>query len=262
MFIRPLAAAIGALVSSVCVSTNAAETCGVSFSERPDRDPHQATFQPYTRPIWTATATRMSCSVSVGSDDRIGWYENVGDDGRSFGASPRTLDTAADNPEYPGSRGPRWRRRSGRALGARGAGHPERASSGMRTAATGASLKASLFREIPPWPYDAHAADLDGDGDLDVLAASSDKIAWYENLGNDAFDEHGEYDGQLVLRDGEGASDVHTSDLDGDGDLDVLFASSDSGWQENTGDGEFQERPLPTGPVPCAHRRGLRGSRW
>jgi hypothetical protein len=31
--------------------------------------------------------------------------------------------------------------------------------------------------------YDVHAADLDGDGDPDVLSASfnDNKIAWYEN---------------------------------------------------------------------------------
>ncbi len=32
-----------------------------------------------------------------------------------------------------------------------------------------------------------HDADLDGDGDADVLSASSGKVAWYENLGGGAF---------------------------------------------------------------------------
>ena len=34
-----------------------------------------------------------------------------------------------------------------------------------------------------------HAADLDGDGDPDVLSAchGDDTVAWYENLGNSAF---------------------------------------------------------------------------
>ena len=34
--------------------------------------------------------------------------------------------------------------------------------------------------------YSVHAADVDGDGDMDVLSASlyDDKIAWYENLGD------------------------------------------------------------------------------
>ena len=37
-----------------------------------------------------------------------------------------------------------------------------------------------------------HAADVDGDGDMDVLSASlwDDKIAWYENDGSESFTEH------------------------------------------------------------------------
>ena len=43
--------------------------------------------------------------------------------------------------------------------------------------------------------YDAtsvYAADVDGDGDMDVLSASysDDKIAWYENDGSGSFTEH------------------------------------------------------------------------
>ena len=38
-------------------------------------------------------------------------------------------------------------------------------------------------------PRGIYAADLDGDGDLDVLSASflDDRFAWYENLGAGAF---------------------------------------------------------------------------
>jgi len=32
-----------------------------------------------------------------------------------------------------------------------------------------------------PGATSVYAADLDGDGDLDVLLATGDKIAWYEN---------------------------------------------------------------------------------
>ena len=40
--------------------------------------------------------------------------------------------------------------------------------------------------------YSVHAADVDGDGDMDVLSASGsdDKIAWYENDGSESFTEH------------------------------------------------------------------------
>ena len=41
--------------------------------------------------------------------------------------------------------------------------------------------------------YSVFAADVDGDGDLDVLSASDrrdDKIAWYENDGSQNFTEH------------------------------------------------------------------------
>ncbi|MBL7788040.1 MAG: VCBS repeat-containing protein [Chitinophagales bacterium] len=72
-------------------------------------------------------------------------------------------------------------------------------------------------------PTDAHAADLDGDGDMDVLSASyiDNKIAWYENDGNGNFGLQ-----QIITTATNGARSVYAADLDNDGDVDVLSAST------------------------------------
>jgi len=81
-----------------------------------------------------------------------------------------------------------------------------------------------------------YAADVDGDGDVDVLSASEDddKLAWYENGGGSlpAFTEH------VITTDADGAWSVYAADVDGDGDVDVLSASRDDdkiAWYENEG---------------------------
>jgi len=69
-----------------------------------------------------------------------------------------------------------------------------------------------------------YAKDLDGDGDIDVLSSSffDNKIAWYENL-----DGQGNFGSQQVLTiNSLSARDVYVADLDGDGDMDVIAASS------------------------------------
>jgi hypothetical protein len=93
-----------------------------------------------------------------------------------------------------------------------------------------------------------YAADLDGDGDVDVLSASysNDKIAWYENT-----DGKGTFGRQKVITTNvDSAKLVHAADLDGDGDVDVLSASySDDkiAWYENTdGKGTFAPQRVIT----------------
>ena len=84
--------------------------------------------------------------------------------------------------------------------------------------------------------YDVHVADMDGDGDLDIVSASSfgDKIAWYENDG--AADPS--FTAANIASRVFGAYDVHVADMDGDGDLDIVSASRDDdtiAWYENDG---------------------------
>ncbi len=89
------------------------------------------------------------------------------------------------------------------------------------------------------------AADLDGDGDLDVLGAastlSSDSVFWIENRsGAQAFGSVQTRPAPIDVR------FVNTSDLDGDGDLDVLVASGYGdtvAWYENV-DGGGRLGPL------------------
>jgi|CXWL01.1.fsa_nt_gi hypothetical protein len=81
-----------------------------------------------------------------------------------------------------------------------------------------------------------YAADLDGDGDLDALAASyiDDEIAWYENSGT----VPPVWTPRTIATTAIGADSVFAADVDVDGDLDVLSASSfddEIAWYENSG---------------------------
>ncbi|MGD1716729.1 tandem-95 repeat protein, partial [Dapis sp. BLCC M172] len=67
------------------------------------------------------------------------------------------------------------------------------------------------------------AADVDGDGDVDVLSALADdnKIALYLNNGSNNFTE------QTISTNADRPESVFAADVDGDGDVDVLSASFD-----------------------------------
>jgi hypothetical protein len=77
------------------------------------------------------------------------------------------------------------------------------------------------------------AADLDADGDPDVISASQldDTIAWYENAGDAS-----RWTAHVISSDTDGAFHAVPADLDGDGDLDVVGAvqfDDAIAWYEN-----------------------------
>ena len=97
------------------------------------------------------------------------------------------------------------------------------------------------------------AADVDGDGDMDVLSASfgDDKIAWYENDGSQDFTDRGSSPPPPI-----GPYSVFAADVDGDGDLDVLSASATRRQDRLVRErrqpelhGRTRSPPRPTGPT-------------
>jgi hypothetical protein len=87
--------------------------------------------------------------------------------------------------------------------------------------------------------YSVMAADIDGDGHIDVLNASAlnNKVAWYKNDGSGNFGPE-----QIISDSVSGATTGLAADVDGDGDLDVLassFFGNRIDWFENDGNGNF-----------------------
>ena len=108
-------------------------------------------------------------------------------------------------------------------------------------------------------------ADLDKDGDLDLIYSNGDAfdyappkgrgwngLQWLENTGRLTFTYH-------RIADYAGASSPHAADLDGDGDIDIAVVSAYNDWArpeaqslvwfENTGAGRFTMHDLASSPT-------------
>ncbi len=97
-------------------------------------------------------------------------------------------------------------------------------------------------------PSSVCSADIDGDGDEDIIVASreGDKISWFDNVdGTGSFTVQNIISGLV-----NSPSWISSSDIDGDGDFDVLSASSNDGkvaWYENVdGAGNFGPQEVIT----------------
>ena len=83
---------------------------------------------------------------------------------------------------------------------------------------------------------DAHVADINGDGYLDIVTASmhDNTIAWYEN----SKDRNPTFTKEDISTDAASANGIFVADLDNDGDLDIVSASANDdkiAWYENDG---------------------------
>ena len=153
-------------------------------------------------------------------DDTIRWYENDGQANPTFTA--HTISTSADGA------------RSVYAADVDGDGDMDVLSASYNDgrirwykndgAADPTFTEAHLITDQANGAHSVYAADVDGDGDMDVLSASmtDDTIRWYENDGqtNPSFTAH------TITTSANNAKSVYAIDVDGDGDMDVLSASS------------------------------------
>jgi VCBS repeat protein/fibronectin type III domain protein len=111
--------------------------------------------------------------------------------------------------------------------------------------------------------YGIHAANVDGDGDIDLIGASqlNQDISWFENTAGDG----SAWTERVVSADFSGPFSVLGVDLDGDDDVDILGAGAAGyTWWENTlGDGSLWEahqiggsHSIPSGEVHAADMDG------
>jgi hypothetical protein len=104
----------------------------------------------------------------------------------------------------------------------------------------------------------AHPADLDGDGDVDVLGcvfgSTKGELMWAERRPDGSY-------AHRIIDAVAGASDAFAFDADGDGDLDVAAAISQDTeevrFYRNDGRGNFTREVLFAGEDPCYGLSGL-----
>ncbi len=108
------------------------------------------------------------------------------------------------------------------------------------------NFTAHLIAENYSHPRAVDAADLDGNGTIDLVSSGQNKISWFSNDGNGNFTENVITTSWYVVN-GVQVKDPFTDliiDINSDGKVDILATSCTSGvlgWFENDGSGNFTE---------------------
>jgi hypothetical protein len=174
----------------------------------------------------------MDVLAASSSDNRVTWLENIGGNPPKFNSQNITLNAVGAHSVY--------------AADLDSDGDPDILSASrddnrvtwypnqtIHRSAFYLEQKQSVLDRISE-PRSVYAVDLDGDGDMDLLATSDTAVTWYESNGASppTFTRH------TIANNLSGGRWVYSADLDGDGDPDVLAAAKDNNlivWYENRG---------------------------
>jgi len=92
------------------------------------------------------------------------------------------------------------------------------------------------------------AADIDGDGDQDVIFAGGDIIAWCKNQDGQGVN----FSSQIYIYNVTGHGgfyELRMVDIDNDNDLDILTSGREIAWFKNDGSGNFGSKIIITPPI-------------
>ena len=85
--------------------------------------------------------------------------------------------------------------------------------------------------------FSVRTADVDGDGDTDIVGSTSDEVIWWENPGGSATTDGTAWADHKIEDPFFSSASVRTADVDGDGDIDILAGAvrEQPTWWENPG---------------------------
>lgn len=86
------------------------------------------------------------------------------------------------------------------------------------------------IRASGSWTTDMQVADIDNDGDLDVVIPNGSGLQWYENPRPGGDPRIATWTEHLIGSDGANNHDVEVADMNGDGALDVVTRKKAGGW--------------------------------